>query len=80
MEPQGLIEELRAAMPKASRSSALGTIDAGYVSGRPRVVFDGESAASTRAYPYASSYAPAAGDRVLLVRSGHTWVVLCKVL
>lgn len=59
---------------------ALGTIPANYLSGRPAIQFDGESSASIRTYPYLSSYAPAANDRVLLGRAGHTWVVLGKVI
>lgn len=59
----------------------LGTIPATYSgSGLPTVQFDGESAPSTRTYPRAHSYTPAAGDRVLLIGHGSTWVVLCKVV
>lgn len=57
----------------------LGTIPADYVSGRPRIQFDGESSASTKTYPYLSSYTPAANDRVLLGQAGHGWVVLGEV-
>jgi hypothetical protein len=56
----------------------LGTIPGTYVSGRPTVIFDGEGAASSRVYPYLSSYAPAAGDRVLVAMVGHGGVVLGK--
>lgn len=58
----------------------IGTIPAGYTSGRPTVQFDGESAASTRTYPYLSSYTPTANDRVLLAMVGHGAVILGKIV
>ncbi len=63
----------------ASPSFCLATIAAGYVSGRPAVVFDGESIATTRLYPYLASYAPQAGDRVLIALVGHGGVILGRV-
>lgn len=78
MRPEDLLEILR----RGGREPTflLGTIPAGYVSGRPTVQFDGENAASTRTYPCLSSYAPAAGDRVLVAVVGHGAVVLGKVV
>ena len=60
---------------------ALGTIPATYVGGgaRPTVIHDGEIVPSTKAYTYLTPYVPAANDKVLLGRVGHTWVVLGKV-
>jgi len=58
----------------------LGTVDSGYVSGRPRIVFDGESSASTKTYPYLARYSPTANDRVLLIKAGSTWVVVDKIV
>lgn len=43
------------------------TIAVDYTSGRPRLVFDGESTPTGKAYPYMSSYTPKAGDRVMVV-------------
>ena len=43
------------------------TIDSGYISGRPTLIFDGESTATIKQYPYLSSYTPTAGDRVMVV-------------
>jgi hypothetical protein len=57
----------------------LGTIPADYVSGRPRIIFDGEDAATSRTYPYLPSYVPRAGDRVVLAKVGHSWVILGRV-
>lgn len=57
----------------------IGKIPLSYTSGRPQIVFDGESAASTKQYPYLSSYPPKAGDKVLLAYVGGTYVVLGKI-
>lgn len=58
----------------------LGTIDPAYVSGRPKIQFDGESTVSIRQYPYLSSYTPVASARVLLAVVGHGAVVLGKIV
>lgn len=58
----------------------MGTIPASYVSGRPTVKFDGETAAGTRTYTYLSSYTPVANDRVLVAIVGRGMVVLGKIL
>ena len=58
----------------------IGAIPGTYVSGRPTILFDGESAASTKTYPYLSSYTPTASDRVLLARVGNGWVVLGRII
>lgn len=55
-----------------------GTIDAGYVSGRPLV--DLPSGSQVGPCPYAASYTPAANDSVLLVPSGQTYYVVCKIV
>lgn len=59
---------------------SLGTISSSYTSGRPQIVFDGESTASTRTYPYLSSYTPAANDRVIIAIVGHGGVILGKII
>jgi hypothetical protein len=56
----------------------LGKIDANYTSGRPRIIFEGETDPSIKAYPYLSSYTPVAGDVVLLARVDNTYVILGK--
>jgi hypothetical protein len=58
------------------REISFGTVDPAYVSGKPRIQFDGETIVSGKAYPYLASYTPAAGDRVMIVRG----VVLGKVV
>lgn len=56
----------------------LGRIDPSYSGGRPRIIFEGESVASIKAYPYLSSYTPVAGDVVLLAKVGNSYIVLGK--
>lgn len=58
----------------------LGKIDPAYTSGRPKIVFDGESSASTKQYPYMASYAPVANDRVLLAMVSGSYVVIGKIV
>jgi len=60
-------------------SFRMGTIPGTYTSGLPTVQFDGETVASTKRYPCFGSYTPKAGDRVLLARVGHGWVVMDKI-
>ena len=47
---------------------------------RPTVVFDGEEAASTKSYVYLSSYTPAPGDQIAMIKHGHSWVILGKII
>lgn len=47
---------------------------------RPPVIFDGESEASTRTFPYLASYTPVAGDVVLLVSVSHGWIILDRIV
>lgn len=64
-------------------TTRIGTIDPAYSgSGRPRVLFDGETSLTgiTQTYPYLSTYTPAASHRVLLIKSGNTWVVMARLL
>lgn len=78
MRPEDFVELMK---PKAGTSPfRLGTIPADYVSGRPRVQFDGESEASIRTFPYAASYTPTANHRVLVAMVGHSGVVICRVV
>jgi hypothetical protein len=48
--------------------------------GRPQILLDGDDTPSGKRYPYLSSYVPAIGDRVLLIRdNGGTWIVAGKL-
>lgn len=61
----------------------LATIDPAYTVGGsyptspalPRVTFDGETTLSTKQYPVLNGYLPVAGQRVLMVPSGRTFVI-----
>lgn len=64
----------------SARPARLATVDPAYASGRPRVTFDGETTLSGKAYPRLSSYVPVAGDRVLMVPSGTSYVIIGKVV
>lgn len=56
----------------------LGTIPAGYTSGHPTVTLD--SGVTLGPLQYASTYTPHAGDRVLLVPAGQTYVIAFAVV
>jgi hypothetical protein len=62
--------------PKQEKIIQFARVDPNYTSGRPRLIFDGETEVSGKAYPYLSSYTPQANDRVMLV-SG---VVIGKIV
>lgn len=57
----------------------MGTVGTVYSGDGVTVTFDGESSASTKRYKINTSAGITAGARVLCVRVGGTWVVLCKV-
>ncbi|MCL6453543.1 MAG: hypothetical protein K6T78_07935 [Alicyclobacillus sp.] len=60
----------------------MATVDPGYTSGKPKIVFDDDTSRTpVGPYPYLASYTPAANDRVLLLRVGVAgkYVVLGKV-
>lgn len=58
-------------------SARSGTIAAGYVSGQPTVTFAGQSA-STGPYPVWQGYTPTAGDTVLCLPLGQSYIVMGK--
>lgn len=60
-------------------SFLMGKIDPNYTSGNPKIVFDGETSASTKRYQYLKNYTPAANDRVLIAKVGGSCVVLGKI-
>ena len=77
MTPEMFIKCLPSYQP--GTSFLIGTIPASYATGRPTIIFDGESVASVRTYPYLSSYTPTAEDRVLIAVVGRSGVVLGKI-
>lgn len=45
------------------------TIANGYTTGRPRLIFDGESTPTGKAYPKLKTYTPVAGERVIVIHN-----------
>lgn len=58
----------------------LGKVDPAYASGRPKIIFDGETTVSGKKYPCLASYTPAAGDRVLMLKVAGSYVILGKIV
>jgi hypothetical protein len=54
-----------------------GVVSPSYTSGNPMVTV-GSDTSATGPYEHLASYSPAAGDPVVLVRVGGTWVVIGK--
>jgi hypothetical protein len=63
----------------ADRPVRLAVVDPAYTTGWPRVTFEGETTLSGKQYPHLDSYTPAAGDRVVLVPVGTTYLVIGRV-
>lgn len=78
MNPNDLLDVLTPNGGEQTRK--LGYVSSSYTSGRPKIRFDGETADSTKGYPFLESYTPAAGDRVALVLFNHSWVVIGKII
>lgn len=66
--------------PNETNIYKLGKIDPSYVSGKPKIVFDGEAITSLKKYPCLGSYTPTANDRVLLLKVANSYVVLGKIV
>lgn len=62
------------------RERKLGFIDTDWVSGRPKVLFDGETVVSDKEYPYLSPKDWVADDRVAIELWGSTWIIVGKVV
>ena len=77
MTPEQFLELMQRGSPPVF---LIGTIPDTYAAGRPTIQFDGETAASTRTYPYLDSYAPTAEDRVLVAIVNNGAVVLGKIV
>lgn len=61
-----------------TRTPRLGTVDPAYTTGDPKITFDGETSLSGKTYPYAG-YTPQAGDRVVLLPVGNSWLIVGAV-
>ncbi|NNU91811.1 hypothetical protein ETC01_00490 [Geobacillus sp. NFOSA3] len=62
--------------PKQEKIIQFARVDPNYTSGRPRLIFDGETEVSGKAYPYLASYTPQPNDRVMVVKG----VVVGKIV
>ena len=63
----------------ADKPVKLAVVDATYTTGWPKVTFEGETALSGKQYPHVDSYAPAAGDRVVMIPVGTTYLIVGAV-
>ncbi len=63
------------------REHILGTVDAAYANdgSRPNVVIDGDPI-PIGPFPYCGRYVPAAGDRVIMAKSGNKYVIIDKII
>ncbi|AYC30745.1 hypothetical protein D3873_02150 [Paenisporosarcina cavernae] len=52
---------------KDSSAIKFAKIEPDYTAGRPRLIFDGELIPTIKKYPFLSSYAPKANDRVMII-------------
>lgn len=52
------------------------TIDPDYVTGKPRLVYDGEQTPTIKTYVYLDSYTPVANDRVMVIQN----VIVGKIM
>jgi hypothetical protein len=62
--------------PKQEKIIQFARVDPNYTSGRPRLIFDGETEVSGKAYPYLSSYTPQPNDRVMVVKGVVVGVIV----
>lgn len=58
----------------------LGKVDSNYTTGRPRILFDGETQLSSKRYPYMESYTPKQNQRVLLAKVSGSYVIIGGVV
>lgn len=68
----------RASAPQTAgnRSPRLAVVDDTYSgSDLPKVTFDGDNTKSIDGFPYVNSYSPKAGDRVVMLPVGNTYVI-----
>lgn len=72
---RGYVKDPEQPPASADRSVKLGTIDAAYTGvGSPKVLFDGETVMGARGYVTLGYVS--ANDRVVLLPTGHTYVIL----
>lgn len=79
MIPAEFLDLIRKATDTGDETARLATVATPNAGGTgATVTFDGETVTATREYP-AVGYTPVAGDRVVLLRVGHGWVIVGEV-
>lgn len=73
----GLVSLARAEQPRSAPLVRLATVASTHTNGDPRLVFDGETSPTTKTYPRLQEVR--AGDRVLCLRAGSTYVVVAAL-
>lgn len=75
----GYSDEPQGDTPSQDRPVKMGTVDLSWNgTGKPMVLFDGESLMGVRTYPWVGR-TPRPGERVVLLPQGHTYVILGTV-
>lgn len=63
----------------ADRPIRIAVVDPAYISGLPKVTFEGESTMSTKGYAFVQGYYPVASNRVALVPIGNGYLIIGAV-
>jgi hypothetical protein len=74
--------QLMALLNTEQKAFQLGTVAAGHVSGKPRIVFDIDETgdASSKTFPYLAGQTFTSGDRVLIANINGSHVILGKIV
>jgi len=54
---------------KNEKPARFATIDPDYVTGRPRLIYDGEQTPTIKTFVYLDSYTPVASERVMVIQN-----------
>lgn len=77
MDADEFLDTVRLAVPGPQETVRIGVVDTA-LADRATVVFDGEDVATTKEY-LCVNYSPTAGDRVCLLRAGHSWIIIGEI-
>ena len=75
-----LIEETPAAGETREPVFRIATVGSSFLNGHAQLIFDGQTTATQKYYKRLSSYSPASGDRVLVVKDSGTYIILGKIV
>lgn len=77
MMPTAQFLEIVRGKGKDKPNVRLGTVaSVDTVTGRPSIIFDGETEPSLKRYPKSKGYTPVEGDRVYLIVVGNSYIVV----